>query len=77
VTEAVYHAAFPNVLGIQFHPEFPVLWDPDVRDRLTPSDTVPFSPYAELENNPPSLEFHTKLWAWFAEALTDFHASKR
>lgn len=77
VVEAVDHASYPNVLGIQFHPEFPVLWNPEASDALTPSDTRPFSPYAELTNNPPSLEFHKKLWAWFAETLTVFHASKK
>ena len=77
VVEAVHHTEFPNVLGIQFHPEFPVLWDTEIQERLIPADTTPFSAYSELENHPPSLEFHKRLWAWFAEALTGFHASKK
>jgi putative glutamine amidotransferase len=77
VVEAVTHKEYRNVLGIQFHPEFPVLWDADTQDNLTPTDTSPFSAYSVLEDNPPSLEFHKKLWAWFAETLANFHSSKK
>ncbi len=77
VVEAIAHDEFPHVLGIQFHPEFPVLWDPDARHRMAPSDKTEFSAYSVLHDNPPSQEFHEKLWAWFASRLKEFHASKR
>ncbi|MFQ6068992.1 MAG: gamma-glutamyl-gamma-aminobutyrate hydrolase family protein [Candidatus Aminicenantales bacterium] len=69
VVEAVEHQKFPNVLGVQFHPEFPILWDRTKKYRLTPQDTVEKSLYSMLEENPPSLEFHRKLWSWFNERL--------
>jgi putative glutamine amidotransferase len=77
VVEAIAHDAFPHVLGIQFHPEFPVLWDPEARYRMAPSDSTDFSAYSVLQDNPPSQEFHEKLWAWFSARLQEFHASKR
>ncbi len=66
VVEAIDHAAFPNVLGIQFHPEFDELYDPDFKARIEPDD-VEFSPRSILENNPPSYEFHRSIWSWFIE----------
>ena len=27
VVEAIEHRKYPSVLGVQFHPEFPILWD--------------------------------------------------
>jgi putative glutamine amidotransferase len=75
--EAIAHDEFPHVLGIQFHPEFPVLWDPDARHKMAPSDETEFSAYSVLHDNPPSQEFHEQLWAWFASRLKEFHASKR
>jgi len=77
VVEAIAHDEFPHVLGVQFHPEFPVLWDPEARTKMTPSDETEFSAYSVLQDNPPSQEFHETLWAWFAARLQDFHASKK
>jgi putative glutamine amidotransferase len=71
VIEAVEHERFADVLGVQFHPEAFDLYDPDFRTRFGPDQASPISLLSVLENNPPSLEFHKKIWAWFGRALVD------
>jgi putative glutamine amidotransferase len=72
IVEAIHHTRYPNVLGIQFHPESYRLWDEDLQIRQNPEDT-PFSYWEILKNNPPSLDFHRKIWDWFAEAMKKNH----
>lgn len=76
VIEAIAHDRYSNVLGIQFHPESPRLYDPDEKQKITPHDQAAVSCLTILENNPPSLEFHKKIWAWFAAQLEAYHNSK-
>lgn len=71
VIEALEHQSFPNVLALQFHPEFPLLWDKEARFRFRPEDKEPQCPRTLLEKSPPSFEFHQKLWAWFMSKLKD------
>jgi putative glutamine amidotransferase len=71
VIEAIDHTKFPNVLGVQFHPEARSLWDPDQKSRLTPDDKEESSLISILENNPPGLAFHEKIWSWFSQKLKD------
>ncbi|HAR36246.1 MAG TPA: hypothetical protein DCR87_04960, partial [Acidobacteria bacterium] len=68
IVEAIHHTRFPNVLGIQFHPEHYRLWDQNLQVKFQP-DGAPTSYWEILNSNPPSLEFHRKLWAWFGEAM--------
>lgn len=75
VIEAVEHAVFPHVLGVQFHPEHSLLWDDEPRFRLKPGDP-PTSLKAILEGAPPSTAFHMKIWNWLSERLTDSHGKK-
>jgi putative glutamine amidotransferase len=72
IVEAVAHKTFPNVLGIQFHPEHPQLFDPEPRQRQKPGD-APTSYLAILEGTPPSVEFNKAIWRWFAERLVESH----
>lgn len=72
VVEAVEHKKYPNVLGIQFHPEHPLLFDAEPRHRQKPGD-APTSFLAILEGTPPSLEFNKKIWGWFAGKLVESH----
>jgi len=69
VTEAIEHEKYPNVLGVQFHPEFSILWDATPKYKLAPGDKTAFGCRTVLEDNPPSFEFHRKLWGWFFAAL--------
>ena len=72
IVEAVEHKRFPNVLGIQFHPEHPLLFDPEPRQRQKPGD-APTSFLAILEGTPPSVEFNKGIWRWFAGRLVEGH----
>lgn len=72
IVEAVQHAKYPHVLGIQFHPEHPLLFDAEPRQRQKPGD-APTSYLAILESAPPSVEFNKAIWRWFAGRLAESH----
>jgi putative glutamine amidotransferase len=76
VVEAIEHKKFPNVLGVQFHPEFPALYDPEKKFRFTLEDKEEKSLLSILEANPPSLAFHKKIWSWFSGKLEEYHKNK-
>jgi putative glutamine amidotransferase len=69
VVEAIAHGKYPNVLGVQFHPESLNIWDETRKSRSTPEDKIKTALAAALKNDPPSLAFHKKLWAWFSQKL--------
>jgi len=75
IVEAIHHAKYPNVLGIQFHPENYRLWDEKLAIRQKPEDQ-PGSYWDILKNNPPSLEFHQKIWKWFSDMMVKMHHQK-
>jgi putative glutamine amidotransferase len=75
IVEALEHKTFPNVLGVQFHPEHPLLWDTEPRFRQKPGE--PLTSYnAILTGTPPSLEFNKAIWAWFAGRLRESRGAK-
>jgi len=76
VVEALEHETYPNVLGVQFHPEFPILYDRTRAYRFLPGDEKAISLIDILEQNPPSFELHQKIWQWFGEKITTYHSSK-
>lgn len=69
VVEAIEHADYPHILGVQFHPESRNIWDPNRKSRLTPEDKEESSLLSIMENHPPSLAFHKKIWSWFSQKL--------
>ncbi len=72
IIEAVTHKRYPGVLGVQFHPEHPLLFDAEPRHRQKPGD--PLTSYrAILEGTPPSLAFNKAIWQWFAARLVESH----
>jgi putative glutamine amidotransferase len=73
VVEAIEHVKYPNVLGVQFHPESRNLWNVTKQIRFTPEDTEDINLLSFLEKNPPSLVFHKKLWSWFVQKLKASH----
>ncbi len=76
IIEAVEHKVYPHVLGVQFHPEHPMLMNAEPRFRLKPGEP-PTSMMALLEGAPPSVEFHKAIWAWFAEKLVESHTLEK
>lgn len=77
VIEALEHEQYPNVLGVQFHPEFAILYDRTRNYRFTPQDREEISLIEMLENNPPSYQFHQKIWQWFSQKLKEDHNGKK
>lgn len=69
VIEAVEHKRFPNVLGVQFHPEFSMLWDKEPKYKFTPADKDLFAVRTFLESHRPSLDFNQRIWKWFLGLL--------
>jgi len=65
IIEAIEHEKFPNVLGVQFHPEYRKLWDATSKFKTTPDDDNRSSYRTQIEAHPPSYEFHKRLWNWF------------
>ena len=76
VVEAIAHKRYPNVLGVQFHPEAWVNYNPTLRVRFTSEDKEPFGLKAYLESRPPTMEFHRKLWAWIAQKWVARHKAR-
>jgi putative glutamine amidotransferase len=76
VVEAIEHERFRNVLGVQFHPEAWVLFNPNYQTRFTPQDKVPFGLKAYLEERPASFAFHKKFWAWVARGWIETHRTR-
>jgi putative glutamine amidotransferase len=74
IIEAVGHRKFPGVLGVQFHPEYPMLWETEPRFRQKPGDPLT-SCHAILKGTPPSLEFNQAVWKWFAGKLVASHGN--
>lgn len=64
VVEAIEHIHFPHVLGIQFHPEVPYLYDPDHQIVITPGEEG----QSFLEKYPGSKgeDFHRAFWVHVA-----------
>ncbi|MDH7512798.1 MAG: gamma-glutamyl-gamma-aminobutyrate hydrolase family protein [Clostridiales bacterium] len=73
VDEAIEHERYPNVLGVQFHPEYPDLYTDEARLRFTPQDKDPVNITSFLEAHPPSADFHKKLWAWVSQSWEENH----
>ncbi len=72
IIEAIEHKKYPNVLGLQFHPEHYLHFDDEPRFRMKPGDPVT-SLKAILEGAPPSAEFNKGIWRWFAGRLVENH----
>jgi putative glutamine amidotransferase len=76
IVEAIEHERYGHVLGVQFHPEAWVLFDPAYQARFTPQDREPFSLKAYLEGRPGSLAFHKKFWAWVVRGWIETHRTR-
>lgn len=69
IVEAVEHALFANVLGIQFHPERHTLYRKGFYQREKTGAPLTFNPLAFLQAHPPTLAFHRAIWKWFSEQV--------
>ena len=67
IVEAIKHKKYPNVLGIQFHPEGKYLHDPEIKYRKSPNDEL-ISGKQILSDNK-SYEFHLQFWKTFSDKI--------
>jgi putative glutamine amidotransferase len=72
IIEAIEHQRFPHVLGVQFHPEKTIIWDQNQSIQLSP-DEEPYNIRSYLEKQPPSFEFHRRIWIWFFQKMEEFY----
>lgn len=73
VVEAIEHTRFPHVLGVQFHPEYPDLYSPEIMLRFRPDDQRTESLPSFLAKHPPSTDFHQKFWGWVSRTWAESH----
>jgi len=69
VVEAIHHEKYKNVLGVQFHPEFYTLYDPDSKKfKMKPTDKELIKEN-EMLKKLGSYPFHLKYWEYFSKLL--------
>jgi putative glutamine amidotransferase len=66
IIEAIHHTRYPHVLGIQFHPEKPGLFDPSIEHAKTCDSTIKFQ---ETIANSKSYDFHVAFWKQLGDFL--------
>ena len=69
IIEAISHQKYPNVLGIQFHPEGKYLHDLEIKYRKNPKDQLQSGKTRLLENE--SYEYHLELWEIFSKKIAN------
>lgn len=70
VVEAIEHKRYPNVLGVQFHPEAPTIYKAEARIKLIPG-TKPTASYSELYPDAAGIDFHRSFWKYIAAMYED------
>ncbi|MEA1897777.1 MAG: gamma-glutamyl-gamma-aminobutyrate hydrolase family protein, partial [Bacteroidota bacterium] len=66
VVEAIYHNKYKNVLGVQFHPEFFYLHDPESKKFKMKSGDTELMTEHEMLKKLGSYPFHLKYWEYFS-----------
>ncbi|MCD6116992.1 gamma-glutamyl-gamma-aminobutyrate hydrolase family protein [bacterium] len=72
VIEAIVNKKFPNVLGVQFHPEFTSIWADHSKVRFIPGEKTA-SISSILEKDDRSMDFHRNIWTWFFNSVEKAH----
>ncbi len=71
VIEGLKHEKYKNVLGVQFHPEFYTLHDPDSKKmKIKPSDTQLMTEY-EMMKRLGGYDFQVKYWKYFSSLFVN------
>lgn len=68
IIEGIQHSRYPNVLGIQFHPEKPGLFDPSIEHPASCSSTINFQ---EAIADSESYSFHVAYWSYLGNLLQE------
>jgi putative glutamine amidotransferase len=67
IIEAIAHEKYPNVLGIQFHPEGIYLHNEEIKYRKKPIEDLKSGKQILIENK--SYKFHLELWKTFSKKM--------
>ncbi|MFO7935082.1 MAG: gamma-glutamyl-gamma-aminobutyrate hydrolase family protein [Bacteroidales bacterium] len=67
VIEAIEHTQYPRVFGVQFHPEKPGLFDPEILHLDVSGDSVSF---LQTVRGTDSFTFHVNFWRSLADRVT-------
>lgn len=68
IIEAIRHGSYPHVLGVQFHPEKPGLFDPSVEHPQNCNSSINFQ---EAIKGTDSYDFHLAYWKYLAQTLNE------
>ncbi len=71
IVEAVEHKIYPNVLGLQFHPEPYILFLKGIYFNSAEGRKINLK--AEVIDRQPNQFFYKRLWNWFAEKVQQNH----
>jgi putative glutamine amidotransferase len=71
IIEAISHKKYPNVLGIQFHPEGTYLHNPEIKYRKNPTDELKSGKQILIGHR--SYDFHLEYWKNFSDKLEAIH----
>jgi len=66
IIEAVRHAEFQNVFGVQFHPEVNSIYNDTIKLKQLPRQSV-LKSYAELFPGSSGYDFHKNFWKYISE----------
>ncbi|MEN8249250.1 MAG: gamma-glutamyl-gamma-aminobutyrate hydrolase family protein [Bacteroidota bacterium] len=67
IVEAIYHSKYKNVLGVQFHPEFYYIHDPDSKKfKVKTGDQENLTEH-EIIKGYGSYPFHLRYWEYFSD----------
>lgn len=66
IIEAIEHIKYPHVFGVQFHPEKPGLFDPDIIHPMSCDKQISF--HEEIKNGD-SFTFHMAYWHYLGRIL--------
>ncbi len=68
IKEAIEHNVYPHVIGIQFHPEVPYLYDPEHKLMFRPGEKGQYG-FLEMHPGAEGADFHYAFWAHIAAML--------
>jgi putative glutamine amidotransferase len=68
IVEAIEHTRYPNVIGIQFHPEVTGLYEKENKITFTPGEKATQS-FIDLYPGSLGVDFHINFWKHFGEIL--------
>ena len=69
IVESIVHSKYPNLLGVQFHPEKKEIYNPNDKIRIIPLKPAEFS-YLDLYSGDKGENLQRNIWKKFAEKVT-------